>query len=88
MRVTRQSVRDQLLAYLNGKLTRVDLVNWAENALCEGELEESNLETLRDILARLGLADVQAFGLTWDDCTDFLARLGYHAEVRAVPIAA
>jgi hypothetical protein len=88
MRVTRQTVHDQLLAYLNGKLTRADLVNWAENALCEGELEESNLETLRDILARLGLADVQTFGLTWDDCTDFLAYLGYHAEVRAVPIAA
>ncbi len=88
MKVTRQAVGDQLLSYLNGKTSRADLVNWAEDALAEGELEEADLETLRDILARLGLADVEAFGLTWDDCTDFLARLGYQVEVRVFPIAA
>ncbi len=88
MKVTREVVRDQLLAYLNGKLTRAELVRWAEDALGEGELEEAHAETLSDILARLGLADVEAFGLSWDDCADFLARLGYHAEVRAIPIAA
>jgi hypothetical protein len=33
------------------------------------------------VLARLGLADVRAFGLTWDDCEELLRELGYSARV-------
>ena len=34
-----------------------------------------------DVVARLGLADVRAFGLTWEDCEAFLSRLGYRAKI-------
>lgn len=64
MFITRELVRDQLLAYLNHTITLAQLVDWAEDALNEGELEAQNSEALRDIVARLGLADVREFGLS------------------------
>ena len=81
--ITSKDVRDQLLAYLNHNITLSQLVDWAENAMNEGILEERNPELLRDIIARIGLADVKQFGLSWDDCYDFLSRLGYHVKVLA-----
>lgn len=35
-------------------------------------------------MARLGLADVRAFGLTWEDCEQVLRELGYGARVEIV----
>ncbi len=88
MIITKALVCDKLVAYLNQRITLPELVDWAENALCEGELEEQNAETLRDIIARLGVADVRQFGLSWADCSDFLGQLGYQARVDIIPIAA
>ena len=36
---------------------------------------------LTDIVGRLGFADVAEFGLRWQDCEEFLRRLGYRAKV-------
>ncbi len=87
MLITKELVRDKLLAYLNHQITLPDLVDWAETALCEGDLEAYQPETLRDIIARIGLADVRQFGLSWTDCSDFLKQLGYEIRVEAVPIS-
>lgn len=62
-------------------------MDWAERALMEAELDERDLESLRDALARLGLADVKAFGLSWEDCEQLLMRLGYRALVQVSPVA-
>lgn len=43
-------------------------------------------ENLRDIVARIGFADVRAFGLTWEDCETFLNRLGYRAQGHVSPV--
>jgi hypothetical protein len=83
--ITRETVRDQLQAYLNRRLTLAELVDWAENALQEGELDPRDTPVLRDILAQLGLADVREFGLTWEECSDYLSQLGYQVEVRVTP---
>ena len=37
-------------------------------------------------VVRLGLADVQAFGLTWEDCASLLKQLGYDARVEIVAV--
>jgi hypothetical protein len=87
MLITKDLVRNQLLAYLNHRITLAELVDWAENALLDGELEAQNAESLRDIIARLGLADVRQFGLSWTDCSDFLRTLGYQVQVDVVPLA-
>ena len=59
-------------------------MDWAEIALMDGELDESQTEPLAAVLARLGAADVRVFGLTWEDCEDTLHQLGYAARVEGV----
>lgn len=50
----------------------------------EEEFDERDLDTIRDITSRLGLADVREFGLTWEDCDAYLLRLGHRAKVDVV----
>ncbi|MBI5376992.1 MAG: hypothetical protein HZA77_16305 [Candidatus Schekmanbacteria bacterium] len=52
----------------------------------ESDFESKSFELIRDILARIGLADVREFGLTWDDCYDFLHKLGYNVKVELVEV--
>jgi hypothetical protein len=37
------------------------------------------------VVARLGVADVRAFGLTWADCEELLGQLGFSARIEIVP---
>ena len=84
MLITKQSVADQIGSYLHHAITLEQLVDWAENAIMEGELDEQETETLRTVIARLGVADVRAFGLSWEDCEEMLQQLGYSARVDIV----
>ena len=84
MTITKQTVAKQIAGYLHHEITLAQLVDWAENALSEGEFDEREMEPLRHVIARLGLADVRAFGLTWEDCEQLLERLGYRARVDVV----
>lgn len=79
MPLTRQNVADQLAAYLHGRLSLAELVDWAERQIMDGEFESP---AVRDAVARLGVADVRAFGLTWEDCRRLLHDLGFEAEVQ------
>ncbi len=79
--ITRQIVVDQLAAYLQHELELPSLVTWAEIALMEGEFEHQHFGEIRDAVARLGVGDVRAFGLTWEDCEQLLQQLGYSAHV-------
>jgi hypothetical protein len=47
----------------------------------EADFESKNFELIRDILARIGFANVREFGLTWDDCYNYLHKLGYNVRV-------
>ena len=78
MRITRQFVADQLEAYLRHQMSLDELVDWAEQQMMDGEFEST---TVRDAVARLGVADVRAFGLTWDECQRLLNDLGFAAHV-------
>ncbi len=49
--------------------------------MTEADFEERDIELLRDIIGRIGLADVRAFGMTWEDWEDFLSRLGYRINI-------
>ena len=81
MKVTRQKLAQKLTDYLNNCITLEELVDWAESAMIEADFEEQDFEMLRDIISRIGLADVRAFGMTWEDCEDFLSRLGYRVSI-------
>jgi hypothetical protein len=81
MKITRQMVADKIADYLHGKVSQAQLVDWAEHAMMDGDFDESDMDVLSDIIGRLGLADVAEFGLRWQDCEEFLRRLGYRAKV-------
>ncbi|HET6559826.1 MAG TPA: hypothetical protein VFG54_21045 [Prolixibacteraceae bacterium] len=87
MIVTKQVLAINLLSYLQHKTTLGDLVNWAEDAMMEGEIQGEDPEVVRDILARLGVADVKAFGLFLDDCYEFMLKLGYVLKIEAARVA-
>lgn len=82
--ITREDVVQRIKDYLNHRISLEELVRWAENVFMEEEFEEPHATGIRDAIARLGLADVQAFGLTWEDCEAILKRLGYIATVEIV----
>ena len=84
MKVTRDSVAKQLGDYLHGTLSLGELVDWAESAMCDGEFDEAQSAVLSDIVARIGVADVRAFGLTWEECREMLRSLGLSAKVNLV----
>ncbi|MDO8446804.1 MAG: hypothetical protein Q7T53_12040 [Deltaproteobacteria bacterium] len=81
MKITRRMVADQLIRYLHHEITLDKLVDWAESAMMEFDFEDQDFGLLRDIVSRIGLADVREFGMTWEDCEGFLSRLGYRIEV-------
>jgi hypothetical protein len=74
-------IADKISSYLNRSITLEQMVDWAENMICEAEYEEKDFEVIKEVLSHLGLADVKAFGLSWDDCYIYLSRLGYQIKV-------
>ncbi len=78
MKITRIVVAEKLVDFLHHRLRLADMVEWA---MMEADFDERDFQTLRDIVSRLGLAEVKAFGLSWRDCEDFLSRLGYRVCV-------
>ncbi len=81
MKITRQIIADKIADYLHGKISQAELVDWAERAMMGAAFDEADVDLLTDIVGRLGLADVAEFGLRWQDCEEFLRRLGYRAKV-------
>jgi hypothetical protein len=84
MTITKQTVAGQMAAYLHHEITLGQLVDWSERALMDGELAEGEAKTLSAVIARLGVADVRAFGLAWEDCEELLHKLGYAPRVEVV----
>jgi hypothetical protein len=84
MVITKQTVADRIAAYLRHDISLADLVSWAEEAMMEGEFAEQEMTVIADVVSRLGVADVRAFGLAWEDCEQLLRQLGYTARVDIV----
>jgi hypothetical protein len=82
--ITKKTVADKIAAYLHHEITLTQLVDWAERVLMDGELAEDGAQTISSVIARLGVADVRAFGLTWEDCEEVLHKLGFSPRVEVV----
>ncbi len=81
MPIAKQDVARQFAAYFHHRIALTQVVDWAENTMMEAEFEEKDAEVIAAVVARLGVADVRAFDLTWADCEELLARLGFFARV-------
>jgi hypothetical protein len=53
-------------------------------AMMDGEFDENQVVAISDVVSQLGVADMRAFGLTWEDCEQLLRQLGYTARVDIV----
>jgi hypothetical protein len=84
MVISKQTVAGKIAAYLRHDISLAELVSWAEDALMEGDFVEDEASTIADVVGRLGVADVRAFGLAWEDCEQLLRQLGYAARVDIV----
>lgn len=85
MPITKETVAQKLAAYLHHDLALAALVAWAEDAMNDGEFDAAQSAAICEVVSRLGVADVQAFGLTWEDCEGLLRILGYSARVEVTP---
>lgn len=81
MKVTKEALTDTIVKYLNRRLTKEELVDWAENMICDANFSEKDADLIKRILSHLGLADVKEFGLSWDDCYNYLRQLGHDVTV-------
>ncbi|MGH7809559.1 MAG: hypothetical protein ACREP5_04700 [Candidatus Binatia bacterium] len=82
--ITKQIVAEKIAAYLRHDISLAELVSWAEDAVMDSEFVEEDSSVIAEVVARLGVADVRAFGLTWEDCEQLLRQLGYSARVEIV----
>jgi hypothetical protein len=84
MVITRQTVAEQMLSYLNGDLDLAGLVDWAESTFIDDELApDKDIAMLNDIISYLAAADTLQFPLTWGQCVQFLKELGYSVKIIA-----
>ncbi|HOV22395.1 MAG TPA: hypothetical protein P5150_02265 [Candidatus Ratteibacteria bacterium] len=84
MKVNRKIVAEKLKDYLDFKISHSQLVDWAENIIEKGEFDENDVEILREIVGYIGLSDVKEFGLSWEDCKNFLEKLGFKVKVEVI----
>jgi len=73
MTITKKTVADKIAAYLHHEMTLAQLVDWSENILMDGKLASRDAGAISSVIARLGVADVRAFGLTWGIAKSFSA---------------
>jgi cobyrinic acid a,c-diamide synthase len=83
--ITREITASKIADYLHHEIDLDELVDWAERAMMDEDFDERDIEMLSQVIARVGLADVREFGLTWDDCEALLHQLGFEARVDVVP---
>jgi len=84
--ITKAIVAKKLEEYLHHELSLTQLVDWAENAIMESDIAPSDTEVIAQVLGRIGVADVRAFGLTLDECEHLLERLGYSIRLDVVAV--
>jgi hypothetical protein len=86
MTITKHVVADQIAGYLRHQITLAQLVDWSERALMDGQFAEQDASALSQVVSRLGVADVRAFGLAWEDCEQLLRQLGFASRVEVVAV--
>lgn len=84
MTITKQTVADKIAAYLHHEITLAQLVDWSERVLLDSDFAERDASVLASVIGRLGVADVRAFGLAWEDCEELLRKLGFAPRVEVV----
>jgi hypoxanthine phosphoribosyltransferase len=83
----RGAILKQINAYLNQKSTLFQLVAWAQDTLAQGDLSPDDESLLRDLVTRAGDPGSDTFGLTMEEWSELLNRLGQQLRVSTSPLA-
>ena len=84
MEITKDRAAKKMLSYMKRQITIKELVGWAEQAVMDGKFKPGQEKILREVTGRIGVADVKAFGLTWEDCDLLMKKLGYKIRIDAI----
>jgi hypothetical protein len=84
MTINKQIVGKKLLSYLQHKISLNELVDWAENAIMKHDFQPKEAKPLREVLGKIGVADVKMFGISWDECEKLMRKLGYKLKIEAL----
>lgn len=79
--ITKHSVATKIYHYMIHRISLAELVDWCENVLLEGDIAEKDVELISEVVARIGVADVNNFGLLWKECEEILIKLGYRLDL-------
>lgn len=79
--ITRQMIADYINNYLTHKITKKEIIDWAEKAIMDKEYEESYFNQISNALRKIGVSDVNNFDLVWEDYVDILKSLDYKITV-------
>jgi ABC-type enterochelin transport system ATPase subunit len=79
--ITRELVAEKINNYLTHKITKEELVEWAEFNLQEAEFEEEYFDQINEAISKIGLTDAKNFELLWEDYETILKSLGYNIHV-------
>jgi hypoxanthine phosphoribosyltransferase len=83
----RGAILRKINSYLNREITLLSLITWAEETLDKGELSRDDTCLLRDLVSRAGEPGSKDFGLTMEEWSDLLGRLGQQLRVITTPVA-
>ena len=76
--ITFEVLADKIRTYLQHQSSLAELVEWAENAMMDGEFEETNDYAIRDITGTACVSVLQEagrFSLSKEDFEQFLSQL-------------
>lgn len=85
--ITRHTVAEQLFAHLSHRISLAELVDWAERVMMDGDIADEDVAVVSEAVARIGVADVQQFGLLWGECEEMLRKLGYGLDLNLKKVA-
>ena len=79
-----QEITQRILAHLNGAISEIELIHWAEDAfiaLSESDDDIADDARLLDILGYIGAGNTPSFALSWATLSGFLEQLGVKVRV-------
>jgi hypoxanthine phosphoribosyltransferase len=82
----RGAILDQINRYLNRQSSLAQLVAWAQGTLAGGDLSPDDESLLRDLITCAGEPDSETFGLTMEEWSSLLSRLGHELRVTTSPL--
>jgi hypoxanthine phosphoribosyltransferase len=82
----RGAILRQINAYLKREIELPELLAWVRDTLASGDLSPDDESLLRDLLARAGEPGGRDFGLTMEEWSDLLRRLGQELRVSTSPL--